>query len=128
MRRKTYRVTYERDAGGWWVASVRGVPGCHTQGRTISQARERIREALGLFVGGADRAHLLDDIRLPADLRRLLAAQQTARERAKQQQARARAATRQTALLLTKGLHLSVRDAAELLDLSHQRVQQLLAS
>jgi predicted RNase H-like HicB family nuclease len=128
MRRKTYRVTYERDAGGWWVASVRGVPGCHTQGRTISQARERIREALGLFVAGADRAHLLDDVRLPADLRRLLAAQQTARARAKQQQARARAATRQTALLLTKGLHLSVRDAAELLDLSHQRVQQLLAS
>src|ERR1700716_316638 len=32
---KTYRVAYERDESGWWVASVRGVRGCHTQGRTV---------------------------------------------------------------------------------------------
>jgi hypothetical protein len=25
---KTYRVSYERDESGWWVASVRGVRGC----------------------------------------------------------------------------------------------------
>src|SRR5687767_2512437 len=47
---KSYRVTYERDPAGWWVAAVREVPGCHTQGRTLAQARRRIREALGLFV------------------------------------------------------------------------------
>jgi hypothetical protein len=31
---KTYHVTYERDESGRWVASVRGLRGCHTQGRT----------------------------------------------------------------------------------------------
>ena len=27
---KSYRVAYERDESGWWVATVRGVRGCHT--------------------------------------------------------------------------------------------------
>jgi predicted RNase H-like HicB family nuclease len=47
---KSYRVAYERDESGWWVATVRDVRGCHTQGRTVDEARRRIREALGLFV------------------------------------------------------------------------------
>ena len=34
---KTYRIAYERDESGWWVASVRGVRGCHTQGRTVEE-------------------------------------------------------------------------------------------
>jgi predicted RNase H-like HicB family nuclease len=42
----SYVVRYERDADDWWFAEVKDVPGCHTQGRTIEQARERIREAL----------------------------------------------------------------------------------
>ena len=45
---KSYRVAYERDESGWWVATVRGVRGCHTQGRTVDEARRRIREALEL--------------------------------------------------------------------------------
>ena len=45
---KSYRVAYERDKSGWWIATVRGVRGCHTQGRTVDEARRRIREALGL--------------------------------------------------------------------------------
>jgi predicted RNase H-like HicB family nuclease len=53
---KSYRVAYERDESGWWVATVRGVRGCHTQGRTVDEARRRIREALGLFVDDARRA------------------------------------------------------------------------
>jgi hypothetical protein len=41
---KRYRVAYERDKSGWW-ASVRGVHGCHTQGRTVDEARRHIRGA-----------------------------------------------------------------------------------
>jgi predicted RNase H-like HicB family nuclease len=124
---KVYKVIYERDADGWWVATVRDVPGCHTQGRSIRQARERVREALGLFVRGAATAELVDDVRLPADVRRMLASAHAARDRAAQEQARAQDATRRTARRLTRGLHLSVRDAAEVLGVSHQRIQQLLA-
>ena len=122
---RSYTVTYRRDSAGWWVASVRGVRGCHTQGRTIRQARERIREALGLFVKGAERARLVDNVQLPADLRRLLVRQRAARARAEHEHARAQIATRETARRL-RSARLSVRDAGELLGLSHQRVQQLL--
>ena len=43
----TYHVAYERDDSGWWVASIREVRGCHSQGRTIDEARRRVREAAG---------------------------------------------------------------------------------
>ncbi len=56
---KSYRVAYERDDSGWWVvATVRGVRGCHTQGRTVDEARRRIREALDLFVDDARKVPL----------------------------------------------------------------------
>ena len=44
----TYQVELERDERGWWAASVPAVPGAHTQGRSIAQAMNRIREALSL--------------------------------------------------------------------------------
>lgn len=36
----------ERDEDGWWVATVQGVEGLHTQGRTIAAARQRVIEAM----------------------------------------------------------------------------------
>ncbi len=123
---KTYRVIYQRDETGWWVASVRGVRGCHTQGRTIRQARERIRDALGLFVKSAEKAKLTDEIRLPVEVRRKLAKHHALRRRIEQEQTKVQASTVDAARALTDKLGLSVRDAGELLELSHQRVQQLL--
>ena len=67
---KTYRVVYELDESGHWIAAVPSVKGCHTYGRSIRQARDRIREALALFVRDAARVRLVDDVRLPADVRR----------------------------------------------------------
>ena len=56
-----YTVTYERDEGPRWrVASVREVAGCHTQGRTVAEARRRIREALDLWVDDAETAEIVD--------------------------------------------------------------------
>ena len=65
---KDYRVVYELDESGHWIATVPAVKGCHSYGRSIREARERIREALGLFVKDAGRAHFVDDFRvsLPA--------------------------------------------------------------
>src|SRR5437868_10513928 len=64
---KSYRVAYERDPSGWWVASVRGLRGCHTQGRTVDEARRRIVEAMELFVDDADTSRIVDDVRLPTN-------------------------------------------------------------
>ena len=120
------KVTYERDRAGLWVASVPAVPGCHTQGRSLHEARERIREALGLFLDDVDHVDLVDDVRLPRDIQVVILDLKSARSRAEQEEARVQHAMRAAALRLVKRLQLSLRDAGELLGLSHQRVQQLV--
>jgi predicted RNase H-like HicB family nuclease len=123
---KTYRVAYERDESGWWVASVRGVRGCHTQGRTVDEARRRIVEALELFVDNARKAALVDEVRLPAGAARAVRAYATLRKKAEQEDRRAALAARRAVRVLRSGrLKMSARDAARLLGLSHQRVHQL---
>lgn len=123
-----YTVRYERDETQWWLASVTGVEGCHTQGRTIDQARRRIREALSLFVDDASEADLVDEIVLPRNARTLLNRVRSTRRRAEEERAKLQSTTAEAAHLLTEELGVSVRDAGELLGLSHQRVQQLLAA
>ena len=122
---KSYRVAYERDESGWWVATVRGIRGCHTQGRTVDEARRRIREALELFVD-ARGAPIVDDVRLPSAATKAIRAYATLRKKADEEDRRAaRAARRAVHVLRTGKLRMSARDAARLLGLSHQRVHQL---
>ena len=123
---KTYRVFYERDQSGWRVASVRGVRGCHTQGRTVDEARRRIVEALELFVDNARTATLVDEVKLPTGAARAVRAYATLRKKAEQEDRRAALAARRAVRALRSGrLKMSTRDAARLLGLSHQRVHQL---
>jgi predicted RNase H-like HicB family nuclease len=122
-----YEVIYARDEGGWWIARVRGVAGVHSNGRTIAEARRRVREALALAVGdtAAEKADLVDDVQIPASLRSRITSYR--RVRAAEQKARNEAldVARILAPALVRNLGLSVRDVGELLGLSHQRVHQL---
>ena len=122
---KSYRVVYELDESGHWIATVPSVKGCHTYGRSIHEATERIREALGLFVAVGARVRLVPTVRLPAKVKVLIERQQAARSRADREQQRARAVACRVVVALTEELGLSVRDAGALLGISHQRVQQL---
>jgi predicted RNase H-like HicB family nuclease len=123
----TYHVDIERDESSAWIATVSGVPGAHTYGRSLRQVRHRTREALSLWVDDADRAHLEYEIHLPRDARTAVRRASSARKATLEAANVSSVATNDAALILVTDCHLSLRDAAELLGLSHQRLQQLLA-
>ena|SRR5438093_10171436 len=124
----TFHVMYERDEAGLWVASVREVRGCHTQGRTVDEARRRIREALTLFVPNAKRVVVRDQVNLPAKAINAVKRYTSQRKRANVEERRAaNAALRAVRTLQGGRLRLSTRDAANVLGMSHQRVHQLAA-
>ncbi len=48
---RDFSVIIERDAEGYYVASVPKFPGCHTQARSVEEVSERITEAVKLYPG-----------------------------------------------------------------------------
>jgi predicted RNase H-like HicB family nuclease len=120
-----YRVVYEREPDGRWTVEVPDVPGCHTYGRTIDQARERLREALSLFTDGAEKAQFAEHIKLPGDALRTIRVAKDLREMVSREEARMVTAQIKAVQVLRNRLKLGHRDAGALLGLSHQRVQQL---
>jgi len=93
----------------------------------VSDIVRRIREALDLWVSDAAHAKLEFRVRLPADVRAELRVARAARERSARAQLDAHEATVHAAKDLTEGFGLSLRDASELLELSYQRVHQLVS-
>jgi predicted RNase H-like HicB family nuclease len=47
---RQFNVVVERDAEGFFVATVPSLPGCHTQARSLDQLMERVREAIELYL------------------------------------------------------------------------------
>ena len=45
---REFNVIIERDADGYFVASVPTLKGCHTQAKSLDELMERIREAIAL--------------------------------------------------------------------------------
>ncbi|MEK6950107.1 MAG: type II toxin-antitoxin system HicB family antitoxin [Nanoarchaeota archaeon] len=46
MEARTFTVLIEQDEDGLFVAKVPDIPGCYTQGKTVQEALERIKEAI----------------------------------------------------------------------------------
>ena len=44
-----FTAVFERD-GDWWVGSVEELPGVNTQGRTLDEARENLRDAVAMVI------------------------------------------------------------------------------
>lgn len=118
----TYEVVVTRDEDGWFVAEVPALDGCHTHGRSIAQAVNRAREAMGLF-DVPPTAPITISLKAPVGkrIKRLL-------ELRARSEAVAREAQEETQKVATELVSqgFSVRDVGELLDVSHQRVQQLV--
>ena len=50
-----FDVVVERDADGYYVASVPALPGCHTQAKSLDELMTRVREAVELCLEVEDK-------------------------------------------------------------------------
>lgn len=48
MKVKTFDVVLEKDEGGWFIADVPAIEGCHTQGKTKKEVLANVKEAIEL--------------------------------------------------------------------------------
>ena len=115
-----------RRSGSWWAIDVPELPGVYSQARRLVRVESMARDAIALFLD-VDPATL--DIRvetnLPSELRRDVDSVGRLRAEADSLQVESSGAMRNlTHELLGRGL--SVRDAAVILGISHQRVSQLV--
>lgn len=56
---REFNVVIERDAEGYYIASVPALRGCHTQAKSLDKLMARVREAIELCLeveGGAPEA------------------------------------------------------------------------
>jgi predicted RNase H-like HicB family nuclease len=128
---KHYKVQYDKDEDGMWVAVIdrQQRVSCVAQGRSIGEARRRVRDALSLYLDdekAAAAATFEDHINGPERMKRAVADY----FRAKDEAERAQSLFKQKAVKASKvllGAGFSRRDAAEVLGVSHQHVQQLAA-
>ncbi len=126
MGTKNYVAVYERDPeSDTWLVRIKGIDGCHTYGRTLRQAEARILEALALWLD-REPDGLVITPEWPQDLVKIASEVSQARDSAVASARKAGATTTKAAKKLDR-MGLSRRDAAEVLGISHQRVQQLLA-
>ena len=126
----TYNVTFALE-DETWLAQVTEIPEVHTFGATLGKAREYIVDALALWLD-VPISTIKDSVvfapeELPNEIRNLIHHARSARELADSAAIVAPKMMGEAAFALVREAHLSMRDAGELLGISHQRVQQLLA-
>jgi predicted RNase H-like HicB family nuclease len=119
-----HRVVYRRSAAGDWVASVPGRRRLRGQGRTLRQARQRLRAALARVVEDPFEIDFVEDVRLPPPARGLLVAHWKARRRLEREtQLADLASTKALSALLA--LRLNIKDVGDLLGLSPLKLVRL---
>ena len=55
---KNFTVVIEKDEDDWYVSEVVGLPGCHTQGKTIDQLMERTKEAIRAYLKSSEEPEI----------------------------------------------------------------------
>jgi hypothetical protein len=115
-----------RRSGKWWAIEVTDVPGAFTQTRRIDQIEQMTRDVLAAFLDvPPDSFDLEVTVQVPDDWRAKADAVRRARAEAKRAEAEAGERAREAA----RWLHeqgLPVRDVGAVLNVSAQRVSQLL--
>jgi predicted RNase H-like HicB family nuclease len=125
---KTYAARLEREKDGRWTVELEEEPRVHTWGKTVDQALARMREAAALwFQTDEDQIELVPHPVLPKTTERTVEQARHARDQARNADRLALEQTRKAAAALTSR-GISMRDAAAILGISHQRVHQLLTA
>ncbi len=124
----TYKAIATRDEAGYWNAVVPEVPGAFTFAKRLDQLPPRVAESIAAIQDLHDTAGI--DVvvvpRLPEPIEDDIARVRQLRADAERTAAEAGDASRRVIRHLVEAEHLTVRDAGNLLDLSSQRVSQLL--
>ncbi len=119
-------VTYRREPDGTWLVHVDGDDRLHTYGRTVNRARAAIREVIAMWHDtDEDDVELVERLELD-NLGGVVAKARHEREHAATAEHQAMTATADAARRLREA-GVSLRDAADLLGVSFQRVHQLVS-
>ncbi len=125
-----YHATFELDQSGDWIAQIEEIPQVHTFGRTLGKAREYLVDALALWLNvpieTVKDSIDFQPVTLPPGVQNIVYEANAARAMAHAATEAVNGLMSMAALALTTEARLSLRDAAELLGVSHQRVQQLV--
>jgi predicted RNase H-like HicB family nuclease len=123
----TYTAQLEREADGRWTVELLEEPRVHTWGNTVTQALTRIREAAAMWFDTDEASiELIPAPVLPKTALRIIEQAGHARDQARTADRVAIEKTKKAAVELARR-GISMRDAAAILGISHQRVHQLLA-
>lgn len=123
---KTYTALLEREKDGRWSVELEEEPRVHTWGKTVDQALARMREAAALWFQNDEASiNLVPHPVLPKATGKTVEQARQAREQARKADRTAIEQTRRAAAALANR-GISMRDAAAILGISHQRVHQLL--
>lgn len=124
----TYTATITRE-DGWWLASVDGLAGAHTEARTLSMLDRNVRDVIVLAADLPDEAADGLDIDYAFDTGDPVLDEQATEVRAARHELEDldRTVTARTEELVRWAAEhgYSVRDTAVLAGVSHQRVSQL---
>lgn len=114
-------------SGNWWAITVPELKGVHSQARRLDQAENMAREAIALFLDAEpDAIDVSVEPILPDKLQAEVTEVRATRGQAEDLQRTAAEVTARAARHLVDQANLTVREAGQILGISHQRVAQLL--
>jgi predicted RNase H-like HicB family nuclease len=123
---KTYVVTTER-SGNWWAFSIPEIPGAHGQARRLDLVKTEARDVVELMLDAPAQSFDLElAVKLDARMEHILDEARTAREQFESSQRVAQEKLRTAAEQFKDVAGLSVRDIGSLLNVSFQRISQIL--